>query len=265
MNEVHLGKAVSNKFKVTDPCAKHVDPRPREEWIIVPGTHEPLVSEADFKKAQLILPKRRYYDAPEHIFGNKVKCPSCGHAMVRYTRQNPRFKCGTAKVSDHYGCREHTVLQSDLERIVLASVKAYAAALADREELKLIVLQQGESEKAGISDRLRTEENAVRLLEESIARNFTLLVSGKLTKDAFVSKKDAINSVIARKNAGLEKLRERLRELTAGKDEAEERLAELRPMLTIEKVDRALVDVMIDKILVYGEREIEIVWAGRFA
>jgi hypothetical protein len=32
----------------------------------------------------------------------------------------------------------------------------------------------------------------------------------------------------------------------------------------IEKVDRALVDLMIDRILVHDEQEIEIVWADMF-
>jgi DNA invertase Pin-like site-specific DNA recombinase len=265
MNEVYLGKAVSNKFRAIEPGTHKSEPRPRDEWIVVPDTHEPLVSDADFKKAQLILPKRKYYDKPEHIFGNKIKCPSCGHAMVRYTRQNPRFKCGTAKFSDHYGCRGYTILQSDIEKSVLASVRAFTAAIVDREELKLAVLQQGETEKAGLADRIRTEENAVRLLEESVAKNFTALVSGKLSKEAFLKKKEVINGAIAQKNAELEHLRERLYMITTGKREVEDGLSELYPLLTVERVDRALVDLMIDKILVHGEHEIEIVWAGRFA
>jgi len=102
------------------------------------------------------------------------------------------------------------------------------------------------------------------LLAESVSQNFTLLVSGKLSTDAFVSKKEVINGAIAQKSAEIKTLRERLRELTTGRNEIEARLAELRPLLTVEKVDRALVDLMIDKILVYGEEDIEIVWAGRF-
>ena len=37
-------------------------------------------------------------------------------------------------------------------------------------------------------------------------------------------------------------------------------MSELRPLLTIESLDRELVDLLIDKVLVYGENEIEIVW-----
>jgi hypothetical protein len=169
--------------------------------------------------------------------------------MVRYTRQNPRFRCGTAM----------------LEKIVLASVKALIAALVDREELKLDAFRQGESEKAELADRLRSEENAVQLLEESVAKNFTALVSGKLSKDSFVSKKEVINNAVAQKNAELEQLRECLHALTTGKAELENRLSELRPLLTVEKLDRALVDLTIDKILVHGEQEIEIIWADRFS
>jgi hypothetical protein len=58
--------------------------------------------------------------------------------------------------------------------------------------MALAALQMGEAEKTGLADRARTEENAVRLMEESVAKNFTALVSGKLSKDAFVSRKAAI-------------------------------------------------------------------------
>ena len=264
MNEVYIGRAVSNKSRITEPGTGKTEPRPRDEWIIVPDAHEPLVAEPDFKKAQLILQRKRYDDAPGHIFGNKVKCPYCGHAMAHYTRSNPRFKCGTAKFTDHYGCQTHTILQSELENIVLASVRVFVAAQIDCEEFKLAALRQDENEKAEIADRIRAEENAARLLAESVSKNFTLLVSGKLSTDAFVSKKEVINGAIAQKSAELETLRERLYELTTGRNEVEARLAELCPLLTVEKVDRALVDLMIDKILVYGEEDIEIVWAGRF-
>lgn len=59
-NEVYIGKAVSNKHKVVDIGTGHTKPRPRDEWIVVPNAHEPLVSEADFQKAQLVLSKKKY-------------------------------------------------------------------------------------------------------------------------------------------------------------------------------------------------------------
>lgn len=42
-NEVYLGKAVSSKFKVSGRGKSHTEPRPKEEWIVVPDAHTPLV------------------------------------------------------------------------------------------------------------------------------------------------------------------------------------------------------------------------------
>jgi hypothetical protein len=135
--------------------------------------------------------------------------------------------------------------------------------LIDREDLKLAVIQKNGVSKNDIQNRIRAEQQAVRVLEESVTKNITALVSGKISQDAFISKKEIINTTLAYKNAELERLREQLDAVVAGKDAVEERLSELRPLLAIEKLDREIVDLLIDKILVHGEKEIEIIWTGR--
>jgi DNA invertase Pin-like site-specific DNA recombinase len=263
MNEAYLGKAVSCKFRVTEPGTGRTTPRPREEWIIVPDAHEAIVCEADFRKAQAILPKQKYYSNPEHVFGSKVKCPTCGYAMKRYTRNNPRFKCGTAKLTDHYSCREYTVLQSDIEKTVLASVRAYAAAALSREEIKLAFIEQSSMTATELGAKIRTEEAAIVTLESSVAKIFTQLAAEKISTDAFLQKKSVINGAIERKRTDTLRLREQLHVLTEGRAAAEDAIAELTPLLTVETLDRELVDILIDRILVHGEKEIEIVWKDK--
>ena len=170
MNEVYIGKAVQNRFKVTEAGKNHTAPRPEDEWIVVPNAHEALVSESDFQKAQLILPKQKYPGKPEHIFGNKVKCPACGHAMTRYTRQNPRFKCGTAKLTDHYDCKAYTILQSDIEKTVLTSIQVYAAVVLYREQLKLDMLEREKVSADELEQKIREESKVVQLLESSVTK-----------------------------------------------------------------------------------------------
>jgi DNA invertase Pin-like site-specific DNA recombinase len=264
INEVYLGKAIAGKHKTVGFGLKKNVSCPKDEWIVVPNTHEPLVSEEDFKKAGLVLSKKRHDGAPEHIFVSKVKCPSCGHTMIRRLQNNPHFKCGTVQFTDRRACRNHRVLQSELEKIVLASAKAFAALLVEREELRLEALRREEAGKSKIENKIRTEENAVRLLEDSIAKNFTLLVSEKLTREAFVGKKEVVAAAIAQKNAEIGALRGRLRAIAEGKAEAERKLSELRPLPALERLDRGIVDLLIEKILVHGEKDIEIVWAAGF-
>jgi len=100
-NEAYIGKVVSNRYKMPAYGARDTLPTSKEEWISVPNMHEPLVSEADFNKAQLILQRITYSDKPKNIFKGKIRCPFCGHAMLRYTAKNPRYRCATVDVSKH--------------------------------------------------------------------------------------------------------------------------------------------------------------------
>lgn len=263
-NEVYIGKAVSNKHKVVDIGTGHTKPRPRDEWIVVPNAHEPLVSEADFQKAQLVLSKKKYDGQPEHIFGNKIKCPSCDHAMTRITKQNPRFKCGTAKLTDHYGCQTHSILQSEIEQVVLASIRAFAAHLIDCEQLKLLRLEREKASAGELKAKIQEESKAIQLLESSVTKLFTSFVSGIITKEVFLHKKGIVNETIARKREAVEEMTERAKVLKAGHAAVDSTLSELTPLLTIETLDKETVNLLIAKILVHGEHDIEIVWNGRY-
>jgi hypothetical protein len=50
----------------------------------------------------------------------------------------------------------------------------------------------------------------------------------------------------------------------AGRAAVDSTLSELTPLLTIETLDKEIVNLLIAKILVHGERDIEIVWNGRY-
>ena len=263
-NEVYIGTVVANKLKVTESGTKHTAPRPKEEWIVVPNAHEPLVSVDDFNQAQKVLAKQRYSYKPGIIFGKKVRCPSCGYAMTRYTENNPRFKCGNAKLTDHYGCKTHTILQSHIESVVLSAIRAYATALLDDEEMKLAQIQKSKLSVKGLETKIASEMKSIELLEASVTKIFTSLASGKITKDAFLHKKDVINDTVARKRSDIEKWGAQLHELTVGRADAESTIAELRQLQAIETLNREIVELLIDRILVHSEKYIEIIWNGLF-
>ncbi|MDR1704218.1 MAG: recombinase family protein [Clostridiales bacterium] len=262
-NKVYIGTLLANRFKVTEHGKRHTAPRPSGEWIVVPNAHEPLVSEEDFTNAQAVLQKKRCYDAPGHIFGNKVKCPACGHAMIHYTKSNPRFKCGTVRATDHYGCKTHSIAQSHIENVVLASIRAYADVLIDHEEMKLAQIRKSKLTVKGLESKIAAERKSIELLEASVTKIFTSFASGKITQDAFLHKKGVVNDTIERKRSNIEKWGGELRALAeAGADE--KKAAELKELRTIETLNRDVVYLLIDKILVHDENDIEIVWNGSF-
>jgi len=155
------------------------------------------------------------------------------------------------------------VPQADIEQVVLESLTVYIDITIEHEELKLAALRQSKDTKTAIESRIRAEQKAVKLLEDSITKIFTSMVSGDMTTEAFISKKEVINSSIAKKNASIEALGTRLAAFTSDKVASEEVLEKLYAFRSLEKLDRWSVDCLINRILIHGERDIEIVWNDR--
>ena len=84
-----------------------------------------------------------------------------------------------------------------------------------------------------------------------------------MTQEEFLSKREIINTAITGRTAAVERLRGQLADMIESGDAATEQLTELRPLLAVEKLDRELVDLLIEKIVVYDEQQIEVFWNGR--
>jgi hypothetical protein len=184
--------------------------------------------------------------------------------MTRITAQDPQYKCGTAKLTKHYGCREFTISQRDIENIVLASVQTHIDILIDREELKFAKSQKSKLEEKNLERKIADDEKAADYLESSVTKIYKDFSDGKITQEVFLHNKETINDSVARKRSEIEKMIVRLQLLTDERVSAEQTLGELTPLLALDALTQDVVDLLVDKILVYNEKEIEIVWNGRF-
>ena len=249
--------------RVKQPGLKGARRRPKEEWILVDDAHEAIITRAEYEKAHEAIRRGKQSDVPiDHIFHGKIKCPVCRHTLTRLNPKRPYFKCKTHYFTDYYDCPDGIITQEKLEKMVLESIQVHAAVLIEDEELKLAVLQKERLSKADMERKIKSERRAVQVLEESATKNITALVAGEITPDIFLRKKEIICNTVSQKNAEIERICKQLQMVTEGSERVEEKLAGLRPLVNIEKLDRALVDFLIEKVVVYDEKEIEIVWIG---
>lgn len=85
-NRVYLGNTILGKTKKVSVKSKKKVPVPEENWYVTENTHEPLVDEATFEKAQINIGKasndyRQYEHVRKSIFGGIAVCEKCGHAL----------------------------------------------------------------------------------------------------------------------------------------------------------------------------------------
>jgi len=163
-DETYLGWMVSGKHRSTylSTGKKGTQQVPRDEWIIVKGTHEPIVSEELFNKVQtyFVKTKEEYgkvarYNSKNkrgNIFKSHLRCGECGKAMfLHYKRNGNGSKEGWyyCAMHEHYNstyCTKKSVKKEDLENAVLKLIQIQMKLYTDARELCL-ALSKSENSK----------------------------------------------------------------------------------------------------------------------
>ena len=118
-NPVYCGKIAYGRRRTEKVIGTRNDYRlvDQDNYILVDGLHEALVSEDLWQKAQVkLLAQAKKYEHPTrsvdghvHLLSGIVKCPACGAGM--YGNKSVKYKKDGTKYKDfyYYGCKHRTM------------------------------------------------------------------------------------------------------------------------------------------------------------
>jgi len=166
MNPVYVGCMASQKrhyrFKIGTIGEKKPD-----EWLVVEGTHEPIIDRATFDIVQEKLRSRQRVrnNGELSLFAGILKCGECGKALTHRIAMShepkPVYCCKTYNAFGKGHCTQHRILEEDLIRIVLGKIRECAqAAMVDADDVAGRLRQTIENE-----ERDRREKAAAELAE----------------------------------------------------------------------------------------------------
>lgn len=91
-NETYIGNMVQGRSVKSSYKSKKCQKQAREDWVVVEGTHKPLVDPATFQKVGLLLRSRRHTRCRTYDFLLKglICCHECGCPMAVINRPNAR-------------------------------------------------------------------------------------------------------------------------------------------------------------------------------
>ena len=179
MNPVYIGCMASQKRHYRFKIGTIGEKRP-DEWLIVEGTHEPIIDRATFEIVQEKLRSRQRVtnNGELSLFAGIVKCGECGKALThRYAyghETRPVYCCKTYNAYGKGHCTQHRILEEDLIRIVLEKIRECTqAAMVDSDDVTARLRQTIED-----SERERQEKVAAELKEsEARLASLTQMVS----------------------------------------------------------------------------------------
>lgn len=227
--------------------------RPKEEWVIAKGKHQPIIDIETFEIANNILSSK--YHPPACNLTNSlaglVICASCGSKMVYrpYTKQKPHLMCigfECNNKSSRFEYVENAVinaLQNYYERYSLELDKKDASNAVDIEVLKNTLSDIQKEEERLNSQKLKLHD----LLEQGVYDSQTFIERSKILAEKLYESGKSKETV----NAKLKKLKRKKEEL----------LPQIKTILdTYWSIDNAktkneMLKAIIEKIEYYKEQD----------
>ena len=259
----YTGASVGGLRKQLMPCKKVTTIAKRDEWTVVHGMHEAIVTIEEYEKAQEIIAKGKGIQKPTKMYPLRslVFCGYCGRHMVRHNERK-RFNCSFGQSGVDTECKGlYSQNEPEMERIVFNAIKDFIAMRdANRKaDNRLCIQRKLEVKKSKVSiDEL---EGRITLLKRNKLNLYEQYCTGQMNKAKYLAEKSTLDKTI-------EEYEENIR---ACKTNMEEESGDVAVISSeADAVCEAFKDAMeltydmahifVDKIIVYRGDRIEIKW-----
>ena len=266
-NEVYIGNMVQGKCGTLSYKSRQLKAKPKEDWIRVEGTHEPLISREIWDTVVSIGQKRvRKTDSADgikSIFTGLVYCAGCGFKMrnqvERFTYKDGRpgryssFICGNYSRSGKTACTAHIIYENALAQLVLADIREKAQfAVYDREKLleKIVRMKDAQRRDRMISYEKELKSVTARLteLERLMQSLYEDKCTGVVPQTVFQTLMQRYETERAQKAAALPELERKAQEQMESRQGADRWLEIIQHYTEITELDESILFELVDRI-----------------
>lgn len=258
-NEVYTGCMVANRHARQRMHGK-AKTIAKDEWIVVEGKHEPIISRELWESVQRQSNKNaRSTDKAGHggIFTGFLWCGDCGKRLVKIAwNRRTAYSCGNYHRYGKTVCTKHFIMEDELTEIVLDDLNRVIGSV---KSIKGVAAMNRQSDTKTVA-----RDTAKMQLEEAVAR-VSALKRGVYEdyKDGLLDRED-FESYHTDYAAQLETLQNQLSQLEKEND------AESLPNQPwvdmflkteqLDKLDRATIAQLVESIRVFEDKRIEITY-----
>ena len=195
-NETYIGNMVQGRtIKISYKSRKYLK-QDRENWVVVEGTHEPLVDNETFQKVRMLVNSRRHTRSRTYDFLLKglIFCHECGYTLAVLNRKNAAgedvlyFVCRTYQRFTKAGvCTCHSIKEKTVTDAVIAKAREVCEACLNPRELLPMAqeaVEQAQKENAP-ENEMQAIQNKIDSLTANLDKMYMDRLSGLLAETDF--------------------------------------------------------------------------------
>ena len=275
-NQMYCGDMVQGKERrISYKIHKQIKV-PKDEWIIVPNTHEAIIDRDTFNKVQDIIFSRdtKVTNKGElSMFAGHLKCADCKRSMTRSVSRSKsyeartgnkryRYYCSTYSKQSSKLCTKHAIGDAKLQELILESLKVQIDLVIDIEK----TIKEISDIKNSNYDRDIIEKN-IKKVECEIEKNKNLKKSiyedwklGVISKEDYMDYSKDYDESIQKQIVNLNFLKEKLSLIKQNEDSDKKWIQEFTKRRNITKLTKDVIDDLINIIYIHENEHITIVY-----
>ena len=270
-DEVYIGSVVQGRITKVNYKVNKIIHNPKESWCVVPDMHEPIISKGDFEIVQSLL-KRDAMKLPggnaSNIFGGLLFCGDCGRSMIRRVRRRKKGDKISFMCSGHNKggtCTSHEIEEKDLTEIVLSCLNERIKEMCRYGELarNLDKINVSQDEAVLYDNKIKDLKVELEKCERLKASLFQDLREGLLDDKQFDSYREKYSKQEIELSKAIKKQEEIIENIYKNGLVAEDMLERFKTQSELEELDRILLVSLVDRILIYDDNVVEIVYRYR--
>lgn len=268
-NEMYIGNMVQGKYGSVSYKSKKNKPKPKEQWVIVKGTHEPIIDIELWNNVQSKINAnfKPFVGGKIGVFAQKCRCKSCGYILKTSKSHDDRYlRCPTRQMNKD-SCEGCFISEKVLKRTVLNElnilIKKYIN-VTDLEEN--VIIKHLNNEKEKLSKEIAQYQAQINKYTKALKDLFMQKVNEVITQDEFV----LLNEELRKDKENIEKLlqinQNKLSTLSNENELFNSKRKLLEKYINVTELSREMVDNLIDYIVVGAKdpntkkKTIEIHW-----
>lgn len=252
-NEMYIGNLIQGKYGSVSYKTKKNKPIPKEQWIRVEHTHEPIIDKDLWDTVQKMIQERAkpFSTGEIGLFAKKVRCKHCGYIMRSGKGRGRHYlNCSSRHVAKDT-CIGSFIYVDKLEEMVLEEIRRINSKLLDNKRLEdEIVFQETPLENIEKwKQQCSHHRHRMDQLNTAIKNLYLDKVKGDIDAEQFQVLYRELDSDKENAKEEIKQLEQKIEQVRFGSGQKEKREI-VQEYVNPSKLNRLMVELLIDHIVV---------------
>ena len=263
------GNTIQGKRRTKSYKIHKIENVPKEEWIRVENTHEPIIDKETFIKAQE-LNKRDMKMSQKtkelSVWAGFLKCNDCKRAMNKKSSTNKNgnkyeyYICSTYRKKSNNLCTKHTIKIEKLERAVLKAINFHIELLLDKKQIIKVINESinQDNKNQKIENIILEKQNEISKIAKFKMKLYEDWKNEDITKEEYLEYKKKYEKDIEGLKQNIENLNNEKQKYEIQNTNNNIWIEKLTKQSGIEKLSRDIMIELVDCIYVHENGNITI-------